>query len=176
MEEYKEDNFKCKLCKNAYRYEGTLKTHIMVKHCKTNSYYCDQCEYHQSSVDVDLKISDDPASKPDSGRGPDEGQIICNQSEFCPIKTNFWEEDKPLLAGVNNETIKVDGKNYIYNDRTTLKCKQCEYTSSDVGNLKEHSKIHRREKPNKCNQCDYASSRAGSLGRHLNTHNGEKSN
>ena len=132
MEEYKEDNFKCKLCKNAYRYEGTLKTHIMVKHCKTNSYDCDQCEYHQSSVDVDLKTSYDPASKSDSGRGPDEGQIICNQSEFYPFKTasnlnNFLEEDRPSLAGVNHETIEVDGKNYIYNDRTTLKCKQCEY-------------------------------------------------
>ena len=41
-----EDKFKCKLCKNAYSYEGTLKTHVMIEHCKNNSYFCDQCEYH----------------------------------------------------------------------------------------------------------------------------------
>ena len=50
-----EDNFKCNNCNNTYRYEGTLKTHIMVKHCKSNSYNCDQCKYHRSSVDVIVK-------------------------------------------------------------------------------------------------------------------------
>ena len=44
-----EDKFKCKLCKNAYSYEGTLKTHVMIEHCKNNSYFCDQCEYHDST-------------------------------------------------------------------------------------------------------------------------------
>ena len=56
------------------------------------------------------------------------------------------------------------------------KCKQCNYASSDLGNLRTHLKIHSREKSNKCNQCDYASSRAGDLKRHLKTHSGEKSN
>ena len=31
-------------------------------------------------------------------------------------------------------------------------------------------------KSNKCNQCDFASSQAGDLRRHLKTHGGEKSN
>ena len=68
-----EDNFKCNLCDKAYRYEGTLKTHIVVKHCKSNSYNCDQCEQNRSSVDVDFTTSEDPASKgikSDTGRGP----------------------------------------------------------------------------------------------------------
>ena len=33
-----------------------------------------------------------------------------------------------------------------------------------------------REKSNKCNQCDYASSQAGDLKRHLKMHSGEKTN
>ena len=31
-----------------------------------------------------------------------------------------------------------------------------------------------REKSNKCNQCDYASSQAGNLGSYLKTHSGEE--
>ena len=31
-----------------------------------------------------------------------------------------------------------------------------------------------REKSNNCNQCDYVSSQAGDLGKHLKTHSGEK--
>ena len=37
---------------------------------------------------------------------------------------------------------------------------------SDLGQLRTHIKIHSGEKPNKCNQCDYASSQAGNLKTH----------
>ena len=56
------------------------------------------------------------------------------------------------------------------------KCNQCDYASSDAGNLMRHLKTHSGEKLNKCNQCDYASSQTGNLRRHLKTHSGEKSN
>ena len=46
-----EHNFKCKFCNNAYTYEGTLKTHVMIAHCKTNSYNCNQCDYHKPGRD-----------------------------------------------------------------------------------------------------------------------------
>ena len=42
--------------------------------------------------------------------------------------------------------------------------------------LRTHLKTHSGEKSNKCNQCDFASSQAGDLRRHLKTHSGEKSN
>ena len=45
------DKFKCKLCKIAYTYEVTLKTHVMIVHCKINSYLCFQCEYHKPDFD-----------------------------------------------------------------------------------------------------------------------------
>ena len=54
------------------------------------------------------------------------------------------------------------------------KCKQCNYASSDLGNLRTHLKMHSREKYKKCNQCDYAFSRAGNLRIHWKTHSGEK--
>ena len=56
------------------------------------------------------------------------------------------------------------------------KCNQCEYTTSQTGNLRMHVKIHSGEKSKKCNQCDFASNHAGHLSRHLKTHSGEKSN
>ena len=60
--------------------------------------------------------------------------------------------------------------------RKTHKCYQCDYASSQAGNLKTHLKTHSGEKTNKCNQCDFASVQASSLKKHLRTHSGEKSN
>ena len=42
--------------------------------------------------------------------------------------------------------------------------------------FRKHLQGHNEEKSNKCNQCDYASSQAGDIKRHLKAHNGEKSN
>ena len=39
-------NFRCSLCENQYSYKGTLKTHIMIKHCKCLSFDCNQCRQH----------------------------------------------------------------------------------------------------------------------------------
>ena len=56
------------------------------------------------------------------------------------------------------------------------KCNQCDYASSQAGNLRTHLKKHSGRKPIKCNQCDFVSSHASSLKMHLKTHSGEKSN
>ena len=52
-----EDNFKCNLCDKAYRYEGTLKTHIVVKHCKSNSYN------HNENINGDNVVKADEDNK-----------------------------------------------------------------------------------------------------------------
>ena len=49
------------------------------------------------------------------------------------------------------------------------KCNQCDFASSQAGNLRRHLKTHSGEKSNKCNQCGYASSQAGNLRTHLKT-------
>ena len=41
--------------------------------------------------------------------------------------------------------------------KNSNKCKHCDYTSSQAGNLKTHLKTHSGEKTDECNQCDYAS-------------------
>ena len=43
------------------------------------------------------------------------------------------------------------------------KCNQCNYESSQAGNLRAHLKTHSGEKSNNCNTCNYASSRRGDL-------------
>ena len=62
------------------------------------------------------------------------------------------------------------------------KCNQCDFASSQVGNLGRHLQTDSGGKPNKCNgcgyafcnQCDFASSEAGDLRRHFKTHSGGK--
>ena len=53
------------------------------------------------------------------------------------------------------------------------KCNQCDFTSSQAGNMCRHLKTHRGEQSNKCNQCNYAASRASHMRVHLKPHNGE---
>ena len=55
------------------------------------------------------------------------------------------------------------------------KCKQCDYSSSEVGKLKRHFKTHSGEKSNQCNQCEYACSEsdASALRTHLRSHSGQ---
>ena len=45
-------------------------------------------------------------------------------------------------------------------------CSLCGKSFTQNGGLQEHKKVHTWEKSNKCNQCDFASSQAGNLRRH----------
>ena len=56
------------------------------------------------------------------------------------------------------------------------KCNQCDYQSSEAGNLKRHLKMHSGEKSYKWNQCNYTSYRVGDLKKHLKMHSGERQN
>ena len=67
-------------------------------------------------------------------------------------------------------------KKNTYNVLKSHKCNQCDFATSQAGNLKTHLKTHSGEKANKCNQCNYASSQAGNMKTHLTTQCGEKSN
>ena len=67
------------LCKNAYRYEGTLKTHVIVSHCKSNSYNCNQCEYHRSSIDASVKTQTTMGTKSDKDNRAEKLQTTFNQ-------------------------------------------------------------------------------------------------
>ena len=77
-----------------------------------------------------------------------------------------------LSEAMDIDHVKID----LNDDRKAHKCNQCEFTSSWVGVLRRHLKIHSGEKSNKCTQCDYASSQASHMRTHMKTHSGEKSN
>ena len=77
--------------------------------------------------------------------------------------------------GLKEANVK-NPKKTIDNVIKSIKCNQCEFASSQEGDLRRHLKTHSGEKANKCNQCDYASYQVGDLMRHLKTHSGEKAN
>ena len=77
--------------------------------------------------------------------------------------------------GLKGANVKILGKT-IDNVTKSNKCNQCDFASSQAGDLRKHLKTHSGEKANKCNQCNYASAEASDLRRHLKTHSGEKSN
>ena len=141
-----EDKFKCKLCKNAYSYEGTLKTHVMIEHCKKNSYFCDQCEYHNLTQ-----------------------SNTSNQNDHSIVDTNQYihEEVDASMLRTHSKTQTAEKMH---------KCNQCSYASVQAGDLKAHLETHYGKKSYKCNQCDFASTWAVSLRKHIKIHSGEKSN
>ena len=82
------------------------------------------------------------------------------------------------LMEISNSQLTVDLMAHMkmHSGEKTNKCNQCDYASSEAGNLRKHLKTHSGEKSNKCNQCDFASSQATPLKTHLKTHSGEKTN
>ena len=54
------------------------------------------------------------------------------------------------------------------------KCKQCDFTTSNVEILRIHMKTHRGRKQTKCKHCEYVSDRSYSVKIHMRTHTGEK--
>ena len=125
MEE--EDNFKCNLCTKRYRYEGTLKTHVMVEHCKTNSYNCNQCEYQRSPV-VKTQTFKEPSKEIEKDRGPEKLQMECNQSENSPSKKTA----NPLI------------------EETYFNCDQCDTLFKSFAVLKRHLLVHRKKYSRTC--------------------------
>ena len=73
--------------------------------------------------------------------------------------------------------LKVMDQNFkTHSGEKPNKCNQCDFASSQIGNLRRHLITHSGEKPNKCNQCDFASSQASTLRTRRGTHSGEKPN
>ena len=64
----------------------------------------------------------------------------------------------------NKSNVKVPTR------ETDNKKNQCDFATSQAGNVRIHLKKHSGEKTNKCYQCDFASSYASALRTHLKTH------
>ena len=105
----------------------------------------------------------------------EEQKSMINFTQFKATDTTKRQLEQNLENydhGLKDAKVKILKKNY---DRfkKSHECNQCDFASSQAGNLRTHLKIHSGEKSNRCNQCDYASSYASHLRTHLKTHSGE---
>ena len=134
------DKFKCKLCKNAYSYEGSLKTHVMIVHCKINSYFCNQCEYHKPDLgEIKTQTPKGASAQASTLRRQDSGEKShkCTQCDFAFVQADTLRRHLRTHSG-----------------EKSYRCNQCDYASVRTDHLRRHLKIHAGEKPHKCNQCD----------------------
>ena len=70
---------------------------------------------------------------------------------------------------LNNDSLRENDTSIKVSIKETKKGNQIE--ESSLANVKAKLReTNNREKSNKCNQCEYASSEAGNLRRHLKTH------
>ncbi|XP_072911882.1 uncharacterized protein [Hemitrygon akajei] len=76
---------------------------------------------------------------------------------------------KPVPSQTGNTSAAMGSEKKFYN------CSYCNYTSSLMGNLQRHIRIHLGEKPFKCDQCYYATGQSGNLKRHKLIHTQKKS-
>ena len=108
---YAEHNFKCKFCNNAYTYEGTLKTHVMIAHCKTNSYNCNQSDYHKPGRDE--KNKETFTHSLNVQIPPDKDQLKVLFEEV--VKMIVRKEEKKKEEEKNEEG--VPGKKLIFDEK-----------------------------------------------------------
>ena len=125
------DKFKCKLCKNANAYEGTLKTHVMIVHCKSNSHLCNQCEYHKPDLDG-IKTQTQKGEPAQAGalRAPFKTQSgekmnKCNKCDFASVRASHLRKHLKTHSGEKPN-----------------KCNQCDFAPSQAGHLRAHLKTH----------------------------------
>ena len=148
-----EDNFKCNLCNNAYKYQGTLKTHIMVKHCKSFSYNCTHCEYHWSPVDsVKHQTSKDQSDTDGCKTGP--------------VIDDKIEAKIPLI-------IQQEAQIYIEQKGSfgKFRCDKCERQFKKKSHLDEHTLIHSGKRPFPCEKCGFGFRRADKMRKHMESCN-----
>ena len=74
----------------------------------------------------------------------------------------------------NGVDVDIPLRNTNNEGEKSNKCNQCDYASSQAGNLGRHLTTHIGEKTNKCKKCEFASSCADVSRAHFKTHSGEK--
>ena len=103
-------NFKCSLCENQYSYKGTLKTHIMIKHCKCLSFDCNQCRQHLAQS-LNRGCEKQQALRSDKEEGFERLPDIPHQSESF--------KNTPLPNGIHscfNQNIQAQKQKFETDD------------------------------------------------------------
>ena len=147
---------KCNQCDYASNYAGNLRAHLKT-HSGEKAYKCDQCgytSYHAGKLRTHLKhtVGKRPTNATNQIR-----QIIWGDSwEHTAGKGHANATNMTLHPTMQAGRMRLCLFPCMWFQKTfererAFKCHQCEYASSEAGNLRRHLKTHSREKWNTCN-------------------------
>ena len=151
---------KCEYCGVSYSRKHNLKKHIHKIHKIHNDYNSGprKLERHINTVGhIYKRMPEIHSQKCDYCEKNFETQIQLRNHVIKECKKGGSDKDD---VHEGNKKYEFEGhlKRRIHSEEKSNKCKQCDYASSQAGNLRTHLKSHSGEKANKCNLCDFASS------------------
>ena len=73
-----------------------------------------------------------------------------------------------------SKRVKIWGNMRTYTGERPFKCKTCDVSFKESGNLRKHIRTHTGERPFKCKTCDASFNESGNLKAHERTHTDER--
>ena len=146
-------SFKCYLCQQVFQRAKTLTTHFKDAHegldcldcgqqftnpmsLKKHSYYHKACVHKSTFCDKTFPF---PSQKAFHER----------------IHTNTTQHRCPCENCSSSFGKESDLKSHLLlHDAQPIKCAHCEYTNTDIQNVRQHSRVHSDVRPYKCTKCD----------------------
>ena len=142
-------SFKCFLCKQVFQCAKTLNTHFKNEHegldcldcrqgftnpmsLKKHSYYHKACVHHCLYCDKTFPF-------------------LSQKTFHERIHTNTTHHRCSWEGCISSFGRQSDLKSHmLLHDSTPIKCTHCEYTNTDIQNVRQHSRVHSDIKPYKC--------------------------
>ena len=153
--EYKNTVHKCPDCDYVAKFKGNLKRHRLSHESKSSRqlYSCDLCEYTCLNINT---LKDHKESQHEDNRYP------------CTIHPCTYVATLKRNLQRHLDTVHTDMTGKVMKIKKVHSCTHCEYTSTNLANVKEHIRFKHEGVRHYCDKCPYAATTIGALKIHKN--------